>query len=493
MTSQKSHKTNTNKGLAVIDRGSKLEQFDSQQYGKSAKQMQSDKRVGVGKNTSSYWMGRIFKPVTRGVESPHYFMHTSFKGRRVGFTLGTGNKDAAAQRAAGIYNDLCSLGVDATLAIQRPQTVKAEGVATIGEWITEARKVLGVNDSTFNQYATSLRKIAGDILAVKKSKSRFGPKSGGASVYRQTIDSMRLDAFSPVAIQQWRLERVKRAKTPKDVSSAKTSCNSTIRQARSLFAPKVVKFMQGLRLPEPQPFEGVEFYERQNNRYSSKIDAGAIVAAAHTELATTNPQAFLAFLLAIGAALRRGEIDGLCWHQIDTRKGVIRVEVTDKAGLKTADSQGEVDIDEDLCKILQGFKARNKAKESDFVIQSEGVRLEKRGPQSWGQKYRANAVHVALIEWLRNYTQDGKKPLEKVQKPIHELRKELGSLMQQKHGIWAAAHALRHSNVATTAAHYVDKKERTVVSIGSFIPPSNLVEMPIPISPKATPAKKKKA
>jgi integrase len=335
--------------------------------------------------------------------------------------------------------------------------------------------------------------IGGDILAVKKTKKRFGPKKGGASAYREMVDALSLEALTPVAIQQWRMARVKKAKNPKKESSAKTSCHSTIRQARSLFAPKVVKFLKELRLPEPTPFAEVEFYEKQNSRYSSTIDVGEIVAAAHSELAKTNSQAFLAFLLAIGAGLRRGEIDGLCWHQVDTRKGIIRVEVTDQAGLKTSDSQGEVDVDEDLCKLLQGFKARAKAKESDFVIQSDGLRLENRGPQSWGQKYRANAVHDALIDWLRNYKQDGQKPLEKVQKPIHELRKELGSLMQQQHGIYAASRALRHSTVATTAAHYVDKKERTTVPIGSFIPPSNLVEMPSTSEPKQTNSKRKSA
>ena len=493
MTTKKTIRSRLKMASEVTGEIKKAEQGWSQQRGKNAKQMQSEKRTGLGKNTSAHWQGRIFKPVTRGIESPHYFMHTSYKGRRVGFTLGTSNKDAAAIKAAEIYRDLVFKGVDATLAIHRPQKAKSEGVATIGEWITAAKKVLGVNDATFNQYAASLRKIAGDIIAVKKTKSRFGPRSGGASEYRKAIDALGLDALTPVAIQHWRLERVRKAKTPKDVSSAKTSCNSTIRQARSLFANKVVKFMQGLRLPETTPFEGVEFYERQNSRYSSKIDAGEIVTAAHNQLAKTNPQAFLAFLLAIGAGLRRGEIDGLCWNQIDTKRGIIKVEVTDQAGLKTSDSQGEVDIDEDLAKLLQGFKARAKAKDCDFVIQSDAVKIEKRGPQSWGQKYRANAVQDALVEWLRNYEQDGIKPLEKVQKPIHELRKELGSLMQKEHGIYAASRALRHSTVATTAAHYVDKKERTVVPIGSFIAPANVVQMPTATNAKATTAKKKQA
>ena len=493
MTTKKDHKTSNSKLLEGYDVEQKTKQTQTHQHGKSAKQLQSD-RQAKGKNSAGHWQGRIYKPITRGVESPHYTMQVAYKGRRMAFTTGTGNKEAAAQIAAGIYRDLLALGAEATLAKHRPQkATKGDKIATIGEWISEAKAVSEVNEATFNQYASSLRMIGGDILTVKKTKKRFGPKKGGASAYREMVDALSLEALTPVAIQQWRMARVKKAKNPKKESSAKTSCNSTIRQARSLFAPKVVKFLKELRLPEPAPFAEVEFYEKQNSRYSSKIDAQGIVTAAHNDLAQQDPQAFLAFLLAIGAGLRRGEIDGLCWQQVDTKSGVIRVEVTESASLKTTDSAGEVDIDETIATLLQGYRAKANAKDVDFVIVAEPRKEQLRGAHTWGQHYRANAVFDALTAWLRNYTQDGKKPLEKVQKPIHELRKELGALMTQQHGIYAAARALRHSNVATTAAHYADKKARTVVAIGSFIPPDNVVEMPVAKPLKDKQSKTKRA
>jgi integrase len=450
--------------------------YATPRHGKSAKQLQSDRRA-KGKNSAAHWQDRIYKPVTRGVESPHYTMQVAHKGRRMAFTTGTGNRDAAAQSAAGIYRDLLSLGTEATLAKHRPQKAKGDKVATVGQWIISARTVSEVNDATFNQYAASLRKIAGDILSIKKTKSRFGPKTGGAAKYRAVIDALSLEALTPLAIQKWRMAYVKKAKNPKQESSAKTSCNSTIRQAKSLFAPKVADFMKELRLPVPAPFAGVKFYERQNSRYSSRIDIADIGTAAHTQLASTDPQAFLAFLLAIGAGLRRGEIDSLCWHQVDTKKCLIRVEVTESASLKTTDSVGEVDIDEDTATLLQGYKARAKAKDRDYVIMAEGRKEQTRGPHTWGQHYRANSVFDALVAWLRNYEQDGQKPLAKVIKPIHELRKELGALMAQQHGIYAASRALRHSNVATTAAHYADKKARSTIAIGRWLTPKNVVSI----------------
>jgi hypothetical protein len=55
------------------------------------------------------------------------------------------------------------------------------------------------------------------------------------------------------------------------------------------------------------------------------------------------------------------------------------------------------------------------------------------------------------------------------QKPVHELRKEFGSLVCQNGGLYAASRALRHADVAITAAHYLDKKERVTVGLGAFL------------------------
>ena len=456
------------------------EHLPTQQHGRSVRQVSGD-RQGKGKNSAAYWQDRIFKHDTRGVLSPHYSMKVAFKGHRMNFTTGTGNKEAAAKIAAGIYSDLLALGVEGTLAKHRPQKAKSDKVATVGEWITAAGGVSEVNPATLNQYAFSLRLIAGGIAALKKNKKRFGPKGGDSTKYRSMIDALSLETLTISALQKWRLSYVAKAKTPAERQSRMTSCNSTIRQARSLFSAAIVFHLKDeLLLPSPRPFEippelatakgNPLLFPKQNARYLSKIDPKELLRKANEELATKEPAAFLAMLLALGASLRRGEIDGLKWNQIDFKKGIIRVEVTESASLKTQDSQGEVDIDEQLAALLQGFKAKAKAKDADFVI--EGViEGEMRGPRSWGQHYRANAAFDKLNAWLRAHGVEARKP-------IHELRKELGALITQEHGIYAASRALRHSNVATTAAHYADKKDRSTVAVGSWLTPENVIEMP---------------
>jgi integrase len=262
----------------------------------------------------------------RGEASPHYSMKVQFRGRRIAFTLGNGNKNAAARRAAGIYTDLLTLGVEATLARHRAQRrgEVPSKVATIGEWIEAARGVCASNAATFAQYAASLRLIAGQILSVKKTKKRFGPGKGGARVYRAGIDAQSLEILSEQAVQRWRLVYVAQAGNPAQERSRMTSANSIIRQARSLFAHKIVRFLPDTRLPSPRPFENVEFFPRQSARYFSRIDPKALLRTAQGELGGNDPPAFLAMLLALAAGLRRGEIDSLAWHQIDFERALVR-------------------------------------------------------------------------------------------------------------------------------------------------------------------------
>ena len=442
------------------------EQTGTGLHRKSGKQVANQFRRTAGKNDSRYWLPRVFHPVNdRGEPSPHYLMRIQFRGRRMAFTTGTGNKDAAARIAARIYSDLLTLGTEGTLTKYRAQR-SSQNIATVGEWVTAARSVAATNPATFAQYAASLRKIVGDVLRVKRSKKRFGPKKGGAKDYRGAIDTASLEILSPLAIQKWRLEYVKRAKTPAEERSRMTSCNSTLRQARSLFGKNIARFLPETRLPEPKPFDGVEFFPRQSAKYFSRIDAKALVREARNELAESDVPAFLAMLLALSAGLRKGEIDTLCWHQVDLARGVIRIENTETASLKSADSRGEVPIDASVVGILRGFRARATGA---FVIEGgEGSRSSR--PKMWGRHYRVQGVFDRVIAWLRKHG-------VRARKPLHELRKELGALITAEHGIYAASRVLRHADVSTTARHYTDLKTRPTIAVGDWLTPQNVVLM----------------
>ena len=289
-------------------------QTDSPLNSESPKQLPSPiYRASVGKNDARYWRPRLYRPVnSKGIQSPHYAMQLQFKGRRLAFGLHTANREAAARRAANIYEDLGSLGVEETLARHRAKRPEAEDIATVGQYLAAAQSVMAVRPASFAAYACHLRRITGDIIGERSSRKAKTRQKGET---RQAIEDASLSVLTTSAVQGWRLAFVARAKGDgARARSARISCNSIIRQARSLFAPKVVKFLGTLRLPQPLPLVAAELFPRESMRYISRIDAGALLRKAQEELADEDPDTFLAILLALGAGLRRGEIDQLLWQ-----------------------------------------------------------------------------------------------------------------------------------------------------------------------------------
>jgi len=98
-------------------------------------------------------------------------------------------------------------------------------------------------------------------------------------------------------------------------------------------------------------------------------------------------------------------------------------------------------------------------------------------PESMRSHYRCQKTFRHLYAWLRGKGVTANKPL-------HELRKELGALITSEHGIYSASRFLRHSDIATTARHYADQKTRITVGLGKY-----LVAPPVPEVPKVSKAK----
>src|SRR4029434_1168348 len=126
-------KLHTSKVLSSNNDEHITEQNGSSLNSKSGKQVENKITRGAGKNDSRYWRSRIFRPVNaRGEASPHYSMRLQIHGQRMSFSLGTGNAEAAARKAANVYTDFLTLGVQGALAKYRPQKA-ADSTPTIGE------------------------------------------------------------------------------------------------------------------------------------------------------------------------------------------------------------------------------------------------------------------------------------------------------------------------------------------------------------------------
>ena len=84
------------------------------------------------------------------------------------------------------------------------------------------------------------------------------------------------------------------------------------------------------------------------------------------------------------------------------------------------------------------------------------------------KQVRAGSHFQRACAWLRAFSHDGKEPLASVQKPLHELRKEAGSIVAERFGLHAAKVFLRHVDIGTTSTYYLDSN-RVASGIGKFL------------------------
>jgi integrase len=416
-----------------------------------------------GKTDVRYWREAVFQPsyTRNGARRKlnHYAVKLQFAGRRETIRLETANREIAAQKAREIYLYLQSHGWDETLLKFKPKSRWSSSAATtVGEFLEQVQSLWSGKTKTIGDYIRAFRTIVSDAFEIDGGASKFDYRAGGRKSWLQKVDRIRLRDITPDKIQKWKVNFLKRAgSNPAKRRSASISVNSLLRQAKSLFATGILKFIK-LDISS-SPFEGVQFEPRQSMRYQSSFDLEKLIQAAQEELP---PEQFKIFLLAIMAGLRRNEIDKLEWDAFDWNRGLISIKATRYFSPKSEDSTGDVEIDPEVMELFRGYQA---TASGDFVIES---RVSPR-PDAAYSHYRCQREFEALNKWLQTHGVEGNQPL-------HTLRKEFGSQVCAKHGIFAASRALRHSDIAITSQHYLDKRQSMVVGLGSLLKrPMNVV------------------
>ena len=279
----------------------------------------------MAKTDLAYWRRRVFKQPN----SPNWFAEISARGLRRKLSLETTNRENAASRARDIYQLARFGGWDAVLKKYRPKEAEAKTNLTVGDFIALAGSVANVQKVTLRGYTGALRKIVSDLEHLDPGKTKFDPYAGGHQRWIERVDDVRLAKLTPQKIQQWKQAFLNKAlQDPVSQRAAKVSVNTFLRQARSLFSPKILKHLRDVSLPDPLPFAGVEFEPRQSLKYRAAFDVETLIAKVKDELAPGNPEAFKAFLLAVMVGLRRKEIDLLEWDSFLWDRGVIRVQAT---------------------------------------------------------------------------------------------------------------------------------------------------------------------
>jgi len=426
---------------------------------KRASSVQARPSTGFSKTDLRYWRDRVFRPIyTRGGdrhESPNLAIYIQHRGRRHKWSLGTPNRDAAAAKARDIFLTLQAQGWDAAVSRYRPKLAEKKTNVSVGEFIEEVKAKADLEPKTIEGYCKAFRTIVASIFEIDGGKEKFDRHKGGYQKWLARVHGINLSALTPARIQEWKRAYLAKAeRDPLSQRQAKVSVNSFMRQARSLFSPKIVRHL-AIELPTPLPFTGIAFEPRQSLKYRSTFDVLQLIKEARSDLAQSDTELFKIFLLAVMVGLRRREIDLLEWQAFRWDSGVIRIEPTRHFHPKSEDSIGDVAIDPELMEIFRGYRARAK---SEFVIESS---CEPKANVLY-HYYRCREAFKSLAKWLRKHG-------IKADKPLHTLRKEYGSQINAVHGIHAASRALRHADIRVTNEYYTDSRARVTPGMGHLL------------------------
>lgn len=235
-----------------------------------------------------YWETAIFQPTytrngtTRSVGE--WAAKIQHLGRRETFGLGSANRTAASARAKQIYLCLQAAGWEETLAKFKAKAVGSRSPTTVGEFLTAVLAVSTRRPKTIEGYCRAFRTIIADSFQIDGGRAKFDYRNGGRARWLAQVEAVKLVEVTPAVIQKWKLGFLRSAGVdPLKQRAAKISVNSLIRQAKSLFAAGILKFVP-FDSSGSVPFAGIKFEPRQSMRYRSGFDVVDVIRAAQNEL-----------------------------------------------------------------------------------------------------------------------------------------------------------------------------------------------------------------
>ncbi len=445
-----------------------LENENAQQSLKSGQEVGKNSSPSVSTHGSFAKLKRRIQRNTRKYygrhAAPQYLIRVQCRKKRDWFELGP-DLDAAAKMAREIDQFLRLNGWDATRKKYKPEFAAERSDLTLGRYLELVSLHGQLDPSTAYGYASRFRRIVSGIRRIKFGGSdKF---SGGPipSKWRLTVDSTLMNTITPDQVAAWRDAYVSR-NPPGSVERTQNehTVNGILRNARALFAKRVLRRVlakcSNLVLPSPLPFEGVEFIsERESDYfYTSEVDAKQLIEAAFKEL---SGNLLVIFILAIGAGMRRNEIDKLPWAHVDLPTGTVTIAPTKYGRLKSDSSVGKIQLETRFADVLRKHTA---VSDGEFVLASHiAPRIG-----SLQRHYRCKKEYAALCRWL------AAKGIKHSTSKIHTLRKEFGSHLAQRRGIFAASAGLRHSTIGVTRKFYVSSK----IEPTSFFTPETAAATP---------------
>jgi hypothetical protein len=282
----------------------------------------------------------------------------------------------------------------------------------------------------------------GDIIERYQSYAEDRPSTirNNISAFRMLVrtvhggdpDSNSSTVLTGELIRRFERIRMLDAKTEPARRRTRASIRSYVVQARSLLAPRKMRFYETINLPELSSFrnEKVEMPKRSKPR---ALDMGVIAAinAAAPKLASTDPAVYVAFLMFSRLGLRNVEIRNARWSWIEN--GRIGIIEHPEENFYPKGSEGWVPIAPDVLKELMRFRNLST---NDYIVP---------GATATERKIAVDRRHSRWVgQWIKDRS-----------KTSYELRRYAGSLIYNAtRDILKVRDFLRHASVETTEQWY---------------------------------------
>lgn len=440
-------------------KNSTILQFD-ESADKSGRKVADKKGDESPKTGLKAWRDRVKKSTNafRGAtgDGKEYVIRLQVAGKRRYAELGTADVDEAAKRARSFYFDVQSVGWDAAylkLHPARPTPATPAEKLTIGEYLKAVKDVwTTARELTYWEACMKLRRLVALVLGLKaEAKEKWCGPNAEETPWQKRINAVPLVSITPIAVSKAMEDYVRgRGGDAKTQLAAKHTINSLLRNSRSLFSRRLIIPKLTIALPAVLPFDGLKELKERNGeyRFQREVDVAWLIREAYADLREKRPSLFIIFLLALGAGLRRHEIDKLRWRELLQISEQVEVLKSDVFDAKSYTSLRKVRLPKKFYEIILNF--RGNADLGSFVIPSDrpAVLNQRR------REYRCDPDFREINAWLEK---KGLKPRDR--KKLQTLRKHFGDVICSTYGIYKAAAALGHQKVSTTEKYYAAPPE----------------------------------
>ena len=379
-------------------------------------------------------------PRSDGAERParNWIMRRTISGKTAVFSLGVDQR--SAEKKADEIAAFCSIPQNTlaqAVATYNPRQ-KERGLATIGDCLDtyeRARAIIGrrggaIGESTWKGYRSFLLKLVRRTVAYRDGE-KWVPFNGQHHIDFTPWTKLSTDILTAKFVMDFKLATIavdadgEPITDEEEIQTAKISADTTLRNARAIFAEKALKYFGevGMKLPDLNGFMKEPDFGAK--KYFELLGADVIVGFMRQSLAlrASDPEAYKVFLLCMHCGLRAGEAAAFSpdWIQNEDRMMLyvrVKGEFSPKRG-----------------------KGRKVA-----IAPWVAAALNEAGP------VRGQEPFDRLTAWVRGQLPEGSR----IEKPLHELRKCWVSYKAKTEGLLAASQQAGHSDPKVTSTHYAD-------------------------------------